>query len=57
MSWFGADPGGVRKRKSCFGVALLRDDGSFETNNTDCAYNAMNWWLERSGKPNAIGID
>jgi len=57
MSWFGADPGGMRKRKPCFGVALLRDDGSFETSNTDCAYNANKWLFEKSTKPNAIGID
>ena len=27
MTWFGADPGGV----DAFGVALLRESGSFDT--------------------------
>ena len=37
MNWFGAEPGGIRKRKDCFGVAWLREDGTFETTATDCA--------------------
>jgi hypothetical protein len=41
MSWFGADPGGIRNGEPCFGLAWLRIDGTFETDTTDCAYEAM----------------
>ena len=43
MDWFGADPGGTRKGKPCFGVAWLRKNGSFETSATDCAHSALRW--------------
>jgi hypothetical protein len=57
MHWFGADPGGIRKRLRCFGVALLREDGTFETCATDCAHNAFRWLTEHTNAPTAIGID
>jgi predicted nuclease with RNAse H fold len=50
MIWFGADPGGAKK----FGIALLRDDGSFKTKCVDCADEAAAWLSDR---PSGIGID
>jgi predicted nuclease with RNAse H fold len=50
MLWFGADPGG----KKNFGVAILRDDGSYCTKCVDCADEAVEWMSER---PGGIGID
>jgi predicted nuclease with RNAse H fold len=57
MDWFGADPGGTRKGKPCFGVAWLRKNGSFETSATDCAHSALRWIQKHSVVPLAIGID
>jgi predicted nuclease with RNAse H fold len=57
MSWFGADPGGMRNNEPCFGVAWLRIDGTFETDTTDCAYEAMKWMMRRLEPPGAVGID
>jgi predicted nuclease with RNAse H fold len=57
MDWFGADPGGSRNGKPCFGVAWLRKNGMFETSATDCAHSAMRWIQKHSVTPLAIGID
>jgi predicted nuclease with RNAse H fold len=51
MIWFGADPGG----KKNFGVAILKDDGSYCTKCVDCADDALSWLSEF--RPNDIGID
>lgn len=50
MIWFGADPGGG----DSFGVAILRDDGSFDTDRVSHADEA-NDWLKQD--PQAAGID
>jgi predicted nuclease with RNAse H fold len=57
MDWFGADPGGSRNGKQCFGVAWLRKNGMFETSSTDCAHTAFRWIQKHSVVPLAIGID
>ena len=57
MSWFGADPGGRRANKPCFGVAWLVEDGTFIVDSVDCARAAFNWINERSAKTQSIGID
>ena len=57
MDWFGADPGGNRNGKPCFGVAWLRKNGMFETAATDCAHSAFRWIQKHSVTPSAIGID
>ncbi len=57
MDWFGADPGGSRNGKPCFGVAWLRKNGMFETSVTDCAHSAMRWIQKHSVTPLGIGID
>lgn len=57
MDWFGADPGGTREGKPCFGVAWLRRNGIFETSATDCAHSALRWIRKHSVLPLAIGID
>ena len=53
MAWFGADPGGA----DAFGVSLLRDDDSFETEVVSCADEAMKWLGERVASIEAAGID
>jgi predicted nuclease with RNAse H fold len=50
MIWFGADPGG----EGNFGVAILREDGSFDTAVCSCADEAVAWLKET---PSAAGID
>ena len=50
MLWFGADPGG----NGNFGVAILRDDGSYSTICVDCADHAV---ARMSERPDGIGID
>ena len=50
MLWFGADPGG----KESFGIAVLRDDGSFDTTIVSCADEAIGWLKQ---EPTAAGID
>src|SRR6516164_3818247 len=57
MDWFGADPGGTRNGKPCFGVAWLQKNGMFETASTDCAHTALRWIQKHSVVPLAIGID
>jgi predicted nuclease with RNAse H fold len=57
MDWFGADPGGTRNGKPCFGVAWLRNNGMFETSSIDCAHSALRWIQKHSVLPSAIGID
>jgi predicted nuclease with RNAse H fold len=52
MTWFGADPGGVDN----FGVAALREDGTYDTKCVSCADDAMNW-VRSLGRPNGVGID
>jgi hypothetical protein len=53
MIWFGADPGGV----DAFGVALLRDDGTFDTETLSCAEDAVRWLRDRQVAVTAAGID
>jgi len=53
MTWFGADPGGA----NAFGVALLRANGSFESEVVSCADGAMKWLYERAETILAAGID
>jgi predicted nuclease with RNAse H fold len=48
--WFGADPGG----KLTFGVAILHDDGTFNTRVVSSADEALAWF---KGVPRGIGID
>lgn len=48
--WFGADPGG----KLTFGVAILHDDGTFNTSVVSSADEATAWF---KGVPAGIGID
>jgi predicted nuclease with RNAse H fold len=50
MVWFGADPGGTKN----FGVAILRDDGTYRTKCVNCADEAVE---EISERPGGIGID
>ena len=50
MVWFGADPGG----KGSFGVALLRDDGSFSSKCVTGVREALEYMTER---PQGIGVD
>lgn len=50
MIWFGADPGGEK----AFGVAILREDGSFETATRSHADEALEWL---QSEPAAAGID
>jgi predicted nuclease with RNAse H fold len=57
VDWFGADPGGTRNGKPCFGVAWLGKNGTFETSATDCAHRAFRWIQKRSVVPLALGID
>jgi predicted nuclease with RNAse H fold len=57
MDWFGADPGGTRNGKPCFGVAWIRKNGMFETSSTDCAHGAFRWIQKHSVVPLAMGID
>ena len=57
MDWFGADPGGTRNGRPCFGVAWLGKNGTFETSATDCAYSAFRWIQKHSVVPLAIGVD
>jgi len=57
MDWFGADPGGTRNGKPCFGVAWLGKNGTFETSATDCAHSAFRWIQKHSVVPLALGID
>lgn len=48
--WFGADPGG----KLTFGVAVLHDDGTFNTAVVSSADEALAWF---KGEPAGVGID
>lgn len=48
--WFGADPGG----RLTFGVAVLHDDGTFDTAVVSSADEAMAWYR---GVPMGVGID
>jgi predicted nuclease with RNAse H fold len=52
MTWFGADPGGAEN----FGVAILREDGTYVTGCVSCADDAVDWVREH-GRPNGVGID
>jgi predicted nuclease with RNAse H fold len=49
MAWFGADPGGVNN----FGLAVLHEDGHFETECCSSVDDAVNWIKQ----PEAVGID
>jgi hypothetical protein len=53
MAWFGADPGGA----NAFGVALLRPDGTFESEVVSCADDAMKWLCQKAVTILAAGID
>ncbi len=53
MTWFGADPGGA----NAFGVALLRESGSFETGVVSCADDAIRWLKDKHVTVAAAGID
>jgi hypothetical protein len=57
MIWFGADPGGDNK----FGVPILREDCSFDTDLRSSAEEAMDWLKEKTDwlkqEPSAAGID
>lgn len=48
--WFGADPGGSK----AFGVAVLHDDGTFDTAVVSSADEALAWF---DGEPAGVGID
>lgn len=48
--WFGADPGG----RLTFGVAVLHEDGTFDTAVVSSADEAMAWYR---GVPMGVGID
>jgi predicted nuclease with RNAse H fold len=52
MTWFGADPGGADN----FGVAVLREDGTYNTQCVNCADEAITW-IREFGRPNGVGID
>ncbi len=53
MAWFGADPGGA----NAFGVALLRADGTFESEVVSCADDAIKWLCRKAVTVLAAGID
>jgi predicted RNase H-like nuclease len=53
MAWFGADPGGA----NAFGVALLRPDGTFESEVVSCADDAIEWLRRKAVTVLAAGID
>jgi predicted nuclease with RNAse H fold len=53
MTWLGADPGG---RENAFGVAALRDDGSFETKCYSSVDQAVQFMMDWDN-PQAVGID
>ncbi len=53
MVWFGADPGG----KNAFGVALLRESGTFDTDIVSCADDAIRWLTDKQVTVTAAGID
>lgn len=52
MTWLGADPGGA----DSFGVAILREDGTYVTGCVSCADDAVKW-ADGHGRPNGVGID
>jgi predicted nuclease with RNAse H fold len=52
MTWVGADPGGTNN----FGVAVLREDGTYNTQCVSCAEEAI-IWMNEFGCPNGVGID
>jgi hypothetical protein len=49
MAWFGADPGGIKN----FGLAVLHEDGRFETGCCSSVDDAVSWIKQ----PEAVGID
>src|SRR5262245_2929900 len=53
MIWFGADPGG----KKNFGIAVIREDSTYETKCVDCADEAIDWIRELHGDIGGAGID
>jgi len=52
MTWFGADPGGVDN----FGIAVLQEDGTYETKCVSSVDEATDW-IFGLGHPNGVGID
>jgi len=53
MIWFGADPGGNKN----FGIAVIREDHTYETKRVDCANEAIDWIRQRHGDIDGTGID
>src|SRR5262249_41364779 len=52
MTWLGADPGGMDN----FGVAVLREDGTYDTQCVNCADEAITW-IGKFGRRHGVGID